>query len=479
MQLSKEHGYFAPQARMRIRKLSLRKTSLLATILCTLGAGVCYTLSERIESSRRAHAVNETQGATPITPTVLVDSNPTVLLNNNATIRFRDNLSPSHKYVTTFTIAGFTNQVIATVNLIYLAILTGRTPIIPPLLPDHFGNLDTVAPIAFSDIFDIPRLTNELNIPVIEWHEVKIPTSPEIESIGCWNTGSVMAATGNVPPSSDHPHVSYTPVPSTFTLSRGAIANDIMFSAWALASLAYPKSRQLQLNSKRPHILPDHSGRKIEPDDQLLCFDALYYVGLIDPSPAYDFFAEYSPFWSRVGTHLHWKSSLTDLATQYLRRHFGVADDDLPPPPFISVHIRRTDFKQACSAELEPEKCFAPIKAYERRVSEIKQSLQDRPDGIEVTRVLVTSDEDDPEWWKQVAALGPEWSWIDHTAEKTAETHGQWYPLILDAVIQSMGIGFVGTQQSTMSQIAWRRVEDWQNGLGVEVRWGRPGADDH
>ncbi|QRW12797.1 O-FucT domain protein [Ceratobasidium sp. AG-Ba] len=195
MQLSKEHGYFATQARMRIRNLSLRKTSLLAAILCTLGAGVCYTLSERIESSRWAHAVNETQGATPITPAVLVDSNPTVLLNNNATIRFRDNLSPSHKYVTTFTIAGFTNQVIATVNLIYLAILTGRTPIIPPLLPDHFGNLDTVAPIAFSDIFDIPRLTNELNIPVIEWHEVKIPTSSEIESIGCWNTGSVMAAT--------------------------------------------------------------------------------------------------------------------------------------------------------------------------------------------------------------------------------------------------------------------------------------------
>ncbi|QRW12796.1 hypothetical protein RhiLY_11795 [Ceratobasidium sp. AG-Ba] len=151
---------------------------------------------------------------------------------------------------------------------------------------------------------------------------------------------------------------------------------------------------------KTPSYSPDHSGRKIEPDDQLLCFDALYYVGLIDPSPAYDFFAEYSPFWSRVGTHLHWKSSLTDLATQYLRRHFGVADDDLPPPR-LSRYIYDEQTLTSLQCRTGTEKCFAPIKAYERRVNEIKQSLQDRPDGIEVTRVLVTSDEDDPEWWKQ------------------------------------------------------------------------------
>lgn len=30
-----------------------------------------------------------------------------------------------------------------------------------------------------------------------------------------------------------------------------------------------------------------------------------------------------------------------------------------------------------------------------------------------------------------------------------------------------------------MSILAGRRVEDWNNGVYKEVRWGRPGADDH
>lgn len=90
------------------------------------------------------------------------------------------------------------------------------------------------------------------------------------------------------------------------------------------------------------------------------------------------------------------------------------------------MHVRRDDFKTGCSAETDPEKCFASVKVYERRVKEIKQSLQNRPNGIEVTKVVVTSDERDPKWWQQVAALGPEWGWIDHEAEQTAEKHGKW-----------------------------------------------------
>jgi hypothetical protein len=53
------------------------------------------------------------------------------------------------------------------------------------------------------------------------------------------------------------------------------------------------------------------------------------------------------------------------------------------------------------------------------------------------------------------------------------------YPLLIDAVIQSSGVGVIGTTGSTMSILAGRRVEDWQNGVYKEVKWGRPGADDH
>lgn len=82
--------------------------------------------------------------------------------------------------------------------------------------------------------------------------------------------------------------VAYTPVPSSFTLSRGAIEDDYVLSAWALASLAFPETHEQQLNWQRSRILPDGSGRRTEPDDQLLCFDLLYYVGLVEPAPAGD-----------------------------------------------------------------------------------------------------------------------------------------------------------------------------------------------
>lgn len=53
------------------------------------------------------------------------------------------------------------------------------------------------------------------------------------------------------------------------------------------------------------------------------------------------------------------------------------------------------------------------------------------------------------------------------------------YPLLIDAVMQSMGHGFVGTTQSTMSIIAARRVEAWQHGATRLFLFGRKGADDH
>jgi hypothetical protein len=53
------------------------------------------------------------------------------------------------------------------------------------------------------------------------------------------------------------------------------------------------------------------------------------------------------------------------------------------------------------------------------------------------------------------------------------------YPIVLDVVIQSKGIGFVGTERSTMSLIAKRRVETWNKGVSRIFKFGRLGADDH
>jgi len=53
------------------------------------------------------------------------------------------------------------------------------------------------------------------------------------------------------------------------------------------------------------------------------------------------------------------------------------------------------------------------------------------------------------------------------------------YPVIIDAVVQSKGMGFVGNDLSTFSILARRRVEDWQRGVTRTAKWGFKGADDH
>ena len=80
-----------------------------------------------------------------------------------------------------------------------------------------------------------------------------------------------------------------------------------------------------------------------------------------------------------------------------------------------------------------------------------------------------TSDETDPSFWSEVTSYG--WRHLNHTAERTHERYGEWYPILLDIVAQSMAVGFVGTQGSTFSLISARRVEDWNSGESVMVSY--------
>lgn len=72
-------------------------------------------------------------------------------------------------------------------------------------------------------------------------------------------------------------------------------------------------------------------------------------------------------------------------------------------------------------------------------------------------------DESDLSFWEEVRSYG--WSYLNHTAEATFEKYGEWYPLLLDKVALSMGLGFVGTQSSTFSILNGDRVEDWSRGV--------------
>ncbi|CAE6426925.1 unnamed protein product [Rhizoctonia solani] len=396
------------------------------------------------------------------------------LTTTNATATFRENLVPSMKYVTTFISAGFTNQFMEITSLVYLSILTRRAPVVPAFLAEHFGRATDIAPTPFSDIFDLPYLSGKL---------VDGP-HPKIEKIGCWSTTAGSKDSRPSYPYSPEIYgldISYTPVPSTYTLTHGSNPDTNMWSIWGLASLGFTRSRAQVLPDqfRKAFPLQSNPNQKLEPDETMLCWDNLYYTGIFEPYPSLDFFKDYSPYWSQVGTHMRWKQSLVELATQYLRRHFGIQNTTDPIPPFISVHVRRSDFEGGCSKDVSKEQCFAPVAAYERRVKEVQARLKDRTNGTDVQEILVTSDEQNSAWWVQVSALGSEWRWIDHATEQTSERYGKWFPLLLDAVFQSMGKGFVGTDRSTMSDLARVRVEDWNDGESAMVRWGTPDADNH
>jgi hypothetical protein len=121
------------------------------------------------------------------------------------------------------------------------------------------------------------------------------------------------------------------------------------------------------------------------------------------------------------------------------------------------------------------EDCFASLKTYANRVREVRAELAERK-GLDVKHVLMTSDERDPAWWADVRAMG--WSFIDYKNEPKDSLLGSWKPIVIDGVVQSMAIGMVGTARSTVSLIAVRRVQSWNDGSARFVNWGSPGIDE-
>jgi hypothetical protein len=69
--------------------------------------------------------------------------------------------------------------------LIYLGLITDRIPVLPVFTPSHIGG--DKPPIAFGDVFDVPRLSKLLGKPVIEWRDVKDPKSDQVDDLGCWS----------------------------------------------------------------------------------------------------------------------------------------------------------------------------------------------------------------------------------------------------------------------------------------------------
>ncbi|KAG8925253.1 hypothetical protein FRC01_010445 [Tulasnella sp. 417] len=354
-------------------------------------------------------------------------------------------------------------------NLIYLALITQRIPVIPPLVPcpTHLGFGEPLPMINFGEVFDLPQLRRALRSPILEWKDVKRahygepwgvdmpPVDGAVdEELGCWSTIQVIRGRG--------PHrtdlatflkldVAYTPVPLSVALP--GFPDHSMF--WGLASLTFEEGRRVAFAHDNG-VVPGptlHSKRNIAPDENLTCFDDLYFVSAVDGFE-----------WER-----DW---VEEVAIEMLKRVLGVPESR-EVPPFIAVHIRRDDFDaEFCKAHPEAE-CHPPLPVFRNRVRQVQEALAEKFGPMaksgNVHDVIVTSDEKSATWWGEVKRMG--WRYIDHVEERTMEMYGTWYPSIIDAVVQSMSIGFVGTQRSTMSRVAALRVRDWNGGVARMVVW--------
>lgn len=81
-----------------------------------------------------------------------------------------------------------------------------------------------------------------------------------------------------------------------------------------------------------------------------------------------------------------------------------------------------------CPAGTNVEDCFAPLSAYDRRITELKQELA-QTHGSEsplsrVSHVIITSDERNATFWDDVRGMG--WRYVDHGREETSAKYGKW-----------------------------------------------------
>ncbi|GAA5929026.1 hypothetical protein JCM1841_005613 [Sporobolomyces salmonicolor] len=408
------------------------------------------------------------------------------------------------RYATALAYGGHANQMISIQKLLYFSKLTNRVGIIPALLPVHIDG----HPENLSTFYDLPRFYHESHIPAVEMSRVKpvdwTSSLPQKEHLSCWSVQEATVGFANLEAWSLNLYgirIQYWPLPS---MARGLGGFDLAFDAlrvfdfdqWAKNDWIGRVQRE-SLPQKKPVDGEEFSGDRATnikdgfdpagtqpPNDQITCFDNTLFLGPVMFPPLPVSKAPLEPVvpgeglsWISVGQHLRFNPVVEARADEYLMRLFDVP---APPqiPPFISVHLRRGDFKEFAG--------FTALDQYTAALERVRAGLQarlDDPDGWigpgrkhfrafkglradEYAVVATTDERGDSEFVKDVRALG--WKVLDHDAFETRETLGGWWPTMLDGAILARGRSFVGTDRSTFSHLAGLRVKYWHGGV-VEV----------
>ncbi|KAF7290976.1 hypothetical protein HMN09_01276300 [Mycena chlorophos] len=440
-----------------------------------LGEGVHRKVSQHRVLTVTATETETVQVPTTTTKIVEPSASQRPLVNGPPTAKMRDNLRPELKYITSWHGAGITNDMMAHINLLYLAKQTDRIPIMDIFFADWghvgFGYKVRPPPMLFGDVFDLPRFTNLTGVEVLQWPDVKAADSREIDSFGCWNLEQANLNNQN-------PHLgATTPGERGFDISYMVIppwTKQYPEQKWnefvrlsQLVALSFPEKHKENVQAQQQTLRGSTLlGLKTPPDEQLMCFDWLFNT--CENAP-HDVLKDYSSTWRQIGQHLHFHPKIEGLAHEYLRKAFQLSVDQ-PVPPYIAVHVRRGDFDIWCT--VPREECFTPFLYFARKVKKMQeQLLADK--GLTIQHVVVTSDESADEFWADVASYG--YGRPDHTTTK--EEYGAFYPVFIDNAIQGLAHGIVGTEMSTVSRIAAKRIESWQGGINTMVSFRKLEAE--
>lgn len=200
----------------------------------------------------------------------------------------------SHLGLTIVSNLGTANDVMAFCNMIYLALLTKRVPILARFAPTHVGNAAGFIP--FSEIFDLPRMSKAIGIPMVEWGQLKNLTSEPLEDIGCWDTHTTLFNGGVLHSVSEERYglgavlvvlhtsfsitslfidISYTPIPESARIAHDN--KEIKANFMAVAALTYPETRKQAIARPPYPVIPSRTHHHtLPPDEQVECYDYTY-----------------------------------------------------------------------------------------------------------------------------------------------------------------------------------------------------------
>lgn len=155
----------------------------------------------------------------------------------------------------------------------------------------------------------------------------------EREPLGCWSTWTTSDLHSDPQPRRSDPltahlslDVSYTPVPPS---TRRFPSDDARSWDWyllfnPLSSLVYPRPEPPSSKVKEASF-PSEQGHRLPPDEQLSCFDLMYFVS--SGKDDFEWNDAWCPAWRFVGRHIRFQESLVDVATGYVQRLLQTTND--------------------------------------------------------------------------------------------------------------------------------------------------------